>query len=332
MKTVFIPPIVNWNFLKQLPQQMAEQFSKNGYRVLYCNERSTIDLKKVEVKKNLIVYPNFEYALYEIERQKIKIDIFYTTAAITYKFIEKVKPEVVLYHSCDSFDQWKPIEHKIIKAANIIFCTSQFIYNMRKKQHDKVYLVENGCNENMIGRSVEKTESFKFIKRPICVFSGACGWWVSTFLIRNVAKEFYTILVGHEFGKKVPDNVQMIKAMDHDKLVNYLYNMDIGLLPFNTKLEVTQAANPIKLWEYLACGLPVIATDWVETNREDLENVVYIAKKDEDFVELIDEYSKLSYMDKLHIKEECFKIARQNTWEKRFLIIKNSLHKIGVKA
>jgi glycosyltransferase involved in cell wall biosynthesis len=221
----------------------------------------------------------------------------------------------------------------MIKVADIIYCTSDYIYNLRKKQHNKVYLVQNGCNKEMINKkNYKKIESFKFLKRPVCIFSGACGWWVSTYLIRNVAKEFYTIVIGQEFGKKIPENVHKQHSLPHEKMIDFIYNTDIGLLPFNTKLEVTQAANPIKLWEYMACGLPVVSTKWNETDKKELEDVVFVANNDKDFVELIEQYSRLSFLDKQDIKQKCFKIAENNTWEKRFEIINNSLQEMGVKV
>lgn len=327
MKTVFIPPIVNWTFLRQLPQQIASQFAKNGYRVLFCNERAFAnDLKKVEVEPNLTVYPNIEYALHEINKLKIDIDIFYTTAAMTYKYVEQVKPKMVLYHSCDSFDQWKKIEPQMIEIADIIYCTSKYIYDLRKSQHDKVYLVMNGCNEDMIDKKdYVISDTLKFVKSPICIFSGACGWWVSTYLIRNVAKEYYTILLGQEFGRKMPDNVMYQPSLLHEQMTNYLYNTNIGLLPFNVKLEVTQAANPIKMWEYMACGLPVVSTKWAETDREELKDVVWTAETDEEYMEIVKKYASASDSYKEEIKEVCFEIARNNTWEKRFEIIEGSM-------
>jgi hypothetical protein len=86
---------------------MASQFAKNGYNVLFCNERliSPTNFKKEQIAENLTIYPNFEYAIYEIKKNNINIDIFYTTAAITYKYIDIVKPELTLYHSCDVFEE-----------------------------------------------------------------------------------------------------------------------------------------------------------------------------------------------------------------------------------
>lgn len=328
MKTVFIPPIVNWGFLRQLPQQIASQFAKNGYRVMFCNERLVgADIKKVEVEKNLFVYPNYEYAKHEIDTLNIKIDILYNTAAKNYPYVDDLKPKYTIYHSCDSFEEWKPLENDILKRADIVLCTSDFIYDMRIKQHNNVHLVKNGCNENIINKSYEKIENFKFIKRPICVFSGACGVWVSTYLIRNVAKEYCTYFIGQSFGKKIPDNLTIIPTLEHSSMIEILKNMDIGLLPFNVKSEITQAANPIKLWEYLACGLPVVSTSWIETDREELKEVVFTSKNDEEYIANVNKIVSMDETERLELKNKCLEVAKNNTWEKRFKTIDTEIKK-----
>ena len=75
MKTVFIPPICNWSFLRQLPQQMASQFAKHGYRVIYCNERPVQGGEIVnEVEPNLFVYRDASSALGYIKNNDVKIE------------------------------------------------------------------------------------------------------------------------------------------------------------------------------------------------------------------------------------------------------------------
>jgi len=326
---VFVPPICNWNFLKQLPQQMSEQFAKNGYKVIFCNERIVGEPKMQNPVENVYVFANAEHALSYIRQNDIKIDIIYNSAAKNYKFVDALKPRVTIYHSCDSFDEWKKLENFMISRADIILCTSEFLYNIRNGQHPNAHLVRNGCNEAMINASYYKEEKLKFIQKPICVFSGAIGNWVATYLIRNTAKHFYTTIIGVEFGKTVPDNCMFFKAVEHKRMIDFLNNMDIGLLPFVTKKEVTQAANPIKLWEYLACGLPVIATDWAETNREELKDVVLVAKTDDEYVELIQEYNSFSEDKQLEIKNKCYEVARNNTWESRFKDLQKALDELG---
>jgi hypothetical protein len=46
----------------------------------------------------------------------------------------------------------------------------------------------------------------------------------------------------------------------------YLYNFDVCLIPF-LKNKVTEAVDPVKLYEYLSSGKPVVARDLYELRR-----------------------------------------------------------------
>jgi hypothetical protein len=45
-----------------------------------------------------------------------------------------------------------------------------------------------------------------------------------------------------------------------------LRNADVGLIPFDVARhpDLVHGIHPLKLYEYLACELPVVATDWDE--------------------------------------------------------------------
>ncbi|MFW5891501.1 MAG: hypothetical protein ACOCUI_04700 [bacterium] len=72
MKTVFIPPIVKWDFLKQLPQQMAQQMARNGYKVIFCSNNNYGDYGYIEVEPNLFVYKNADEAFDHVKKKKNK--------------------------------------------------------------------------------------------------------------------------------------------------------------------------------------------------------------------------------------------------------------------
>ena len=58
----------------------------------------------------------------------------------------------------------------------------------------------------------------------------------------------------------------MIGVRSFDQIPCYLHNADVGLIPFDVEghPELVHAIHPLKLYEYLACGLPVVATRWHE--------------------------------------------------------------------
>jgi len=326
MKNVLIPPIVDYRFLKQLPQQMAEQFANNGYKVHYCN-MYPVNKSVIEVSDNLTVYNDCKVFLNLFKSKKMKIDIFYNTWAKNYNWLPTIKPDITIYHSCDMFEEWTAFEPLIMKQSDVVLATSQMIYDERRKNHDNVHLVRNACNESMINAEWKCPEDIAKIENPIGLFSGAIGNWVKTFLLSEASNHCNTVLVGSEFGKQRPQKMINLGIKKHSDLVNYYNASDIGLLPFNVNSTVTQAANPIKMWEYLACGLPVLATSWVETDLPELKDVVFTANETDKFIEKLNMLLNLNENEKKQISEKAKEIARNNTWEKRFKqvedIIKN---------
>jgi glycosyltransferase involved in cell wall biosynthesis len=318
MKTVLIPPIINWDFLKQLPQQMAEQFAKNGYKVYFCNQHvKNNDI--IKVSDNLIVYNNYNMLLDEIHTKKLKIDILYNTWAKNYKWVDYVKPKVTIYHSCDSFDEWKSYEKSMLDKSDIVLCTSEYIYNLRKVQHNNVHLVRNAANETLLSSNYEDITFLNNIKEFKFGFVGAIGTWVSTYLMRKVADKYPTFFVGLEFGKKCPDNVINLGAKPFDELINYYNSFDAFILPFNTKSEITQAACPIKLYEYMCFGKPIVSTSWSETEVfNQNEKTIFTSKSDDEFLENIDYVANLKQEQLEQIKTKYKSIASVNTWLDRF--------------
>jgi glycosyltransferase involved in cell wall biosynthesis len=61
--------------------------------------------------------------------------------------------------------------------------------------------------------------------------------------------------------------------------------MDVGLIPFKRN-PVTHHADPIKAYEYLAAGLPVVSTDLPALRR--LAHVVRLAESTPAFLDALD--------------------------------------------
>lgn len=327
MKTVLIPPILAWGMLKQLPQQIASQFAKNGYKV-YFLENPDNGLTITEVEPNLFVYGSVKLFLKEFRENNLHIDIMYNTWAKNFNWVDLVHPKVNIYHSCDSFEDWKMYENQMMDCSDIVLCTSQYIYNMRKQHHDNVHLVRNGCNESFIDADWTMPSDMKYLKAPIFTFAGACAQWVSTFLLKKISLSYATVFLGSQFGKEIPENLINLGVKDHSDLVNYYHASDICLLPFNPKLEITHAACPIKLYEYLSCGKPVLATAWDETELEELKDAVFVAQSNGDYIELAHELAKLTFEERQAISIKAKAIARNNTWEKKFEEIEFLINKM----
>ncbi|MFH1620608.1 MAG: glycosyltransferase [Patescibacteria group bacterium] len=119
-------------------------------------------------------------------------------------------------------------------------------------------------------------------------------------------------------------NVRFMGHMSHAEVLQWLTAVDAAILPTSAKFEIGRLyTSPIKLFEYLAAGLPVIASD-VPSSHEVLdENMGIFFKPDdeESFAEALGRFVGYPSEVKKRMSEECRKTSLTFTWQKRGLII-----------
>jgi glycosyltransferase involved in cell wall biosynthesis len=111
------------------------------------------------------------------------------------------------------------------------------------------------------------------IPKPIAIYVGAMSEWFDYALLNEAAKKLSDVsfvLIGPDtFARsKINElpNVHLLGKRNYADIPRYLYSADVGIIPFdvNRYPELVNNINPLKLYEYMACGLPVVATRWRE--------------------------------------------------------------------
>ncbi len=91
----------------------------------------------------------------------------------------------------------------------------------------------------------------------------------------------------------------------------WVRQMDVGLIPF-VKNEQTRAIYPLKLNEYLATGMPVVATDFTELGQFD--GLIRVATSADAFLDALRE----SLLDTdAALRKQRVAMARSNSWTNR---------------
>jgi glycosyltransferase involved in cell wall biosynthesis len=135
----------------------------------------------------------------------------------------------------------------------------------------------NGVNFSHFARpDVPVPPEYASIRRPIAVYAGYMDAWFDYALLnRAVAAlpDVSFVLIGgtphaHARFASAP-NLHLLGPRPFSRLPEYLRAADVGLIPFDVQNHPTlvHSIHPLKLYEYLAAGLPVVATRWRELER-----------------------------------------------------------------
>lgn len=129
------------------------------------------------------------------------------------------------------------------------------------------------------------------IPRPIAAYVGAMDAWFDFDLVNGLTSampDVSFVLIGPaDLARRrlAPrPNLHLLGPRPYAELPAYLGGVDIGLIPFDVRghHSLVSSIHPLKLYEYLASGLPVVATRWDELERlgspailaDDLESFV----------------------------------------------------------
>jgi glycosyltransferase involved in cell wall biosynthesis len=106
-------------------------------------------------------------------------------------------------------------------------------------------------------------------------------------------------------------NVELIGEVPYEKLPDWVAGFDVALIPFRIT-PLTRATNPIKLYEYFSCGLPVVSSRLPEV--ELFEPLVYLADSAKDFPDAVRQALEESGPEKPALRMEA---AQRETWNHR---------------
>ncbi len=158
--------------------------------------------------------------------------------------------------------------------------------------------------------------------KPILGYYGALAQWVDFPLLSAVARErpdWSLVLIGPDHDGAMGrselienhENVFWLGPKPYGRLPRYLAWFDVAAIPFAVN-RVTESVSPVKLFEYMAGGKPVISADLSECRS--LPGV-YLASNAGKFLEALDQaYANRANPEYLARLDQH---ARENTWDVR---------------
>jgi glycosyltransferase involved in cell wall biosynthesis len=269
--------------------------------------------------------------------------------------IGQYNEKLVVYHVTDEYSAYASVddraaalrtEEAMLRRADLVIVTAPALLESKRPFNPHTYLVPNGVDYEGFQRAIAEVKSEKskvkhldsILPSAFCLphsarvgYSGALNEKIDFELLAHVARtrpDWQLVLIGMldlysqpakaDVLKDLP-NVQWLGRLPVTELPAAIASLDVCLLPYERN-EWTANIDSLKLYEYMACGRPVVSTD-VPTARGQ-GDLVRIADHADEFVAQI--AAALAETDPA-LAERRKAFAAANTWDQRVARIEELL-------
>jgi polysaccharide pyruvyl transferase CsaB len=334
------PPTHDWGLMFQRPHQMARAFARRKVLYFYCtaNERSDSVVGFAEVEPCLFL-------------THVPLETFKTLSHPTVyvgspwhrSSLENFNYPTVIYDHYDDLavSSARREDHDyLLRNSDLILVTSRKLRKVIEQQRPDSLWVPNGVDYALIqelrAKGPRSLSQNADDARPVVGYSGALAEWFDYGLLREVARlrqDLRFVLVGLSYdgsleksGILTLSNIQWLGLRPYQEALRLMLGFDVASIPFKVN-DVTLATSPIKLFEYMAAGKPVVSTRLPEC--EGYEGV-FLAQDAEEFSHAVDR--ALSARKDQRILEAMDRVARDNTWDARAAKVFRALENLPTKT
>lgn len=218
-------------------------------------------------------------------------------------------------------------ERRIAQRSNLLFSTSSYLAEHLVKLTNRIpHVIENGVDLHIMSHTHTDTDPIPHIPKPRFGYVGTIKPMIDIDLLIYLAQtnpSMNIVLVGplslpknQVKALRRQANVFFIDLVPLAEVPAYIQAFDVGLLPYHQN-ELTQACSPLKFFEYLACGIPVIGCG-LPTTEKYREPGVYDTANDsyEQFAEKC--RLALNYASDPSLQQRRKEVAQIHTWQHKF--------------
>ncbi|MBZ4202302.1 MAG: glycosyltransferase, partial [Methylovulum sp.] len=233
----------------------------------------------------------------------------------------------ILYDCMDEWEDFpnigKPLleaEKELVRKSDVVTVTAALLEQKWRNDNPRCVLVRNGVDFDFFRQHYQPTHILGDITHPVIGFYGALAEWVNLGLLASVARarpNWSLVLLGDVFvtdleGLDGLPNVHLLGRRPYEEMPLYLYHFDVCLVPFRIN-QVTHAVDPVKFYEYISAGKPVISAPLKEL--EIYKDYLYFAATPDAFV---DQIERALAENDLKLQQRRIDLARGNDWRNRY--------------
>lgn len=340
---------VDWNWIKQRPHFLAEELGKNGFDVdvlfipyqkkfLVDNVAENVSLKPIKQLRGrrFSIIRKMNSLLY-------KIIVKHTLKTKDYDYVYITHPSMyvthlnkkIIYDCMDdnaafSMSDKKrrrilETEKKIIQNADIVLFSAEYLSKIvidRIGFVPKTYKIINNAIKLPAVTISEKQiiEKKRNDDNIIITYIGTVSNWFDLELLRNVQKKYSDKNIIYNLYGPVDYNADFtgfnLKGpVPHERIFDAMLESDILIMPFVLN-DLIKSVNPVKLYEYIYSGKPIISIEYGETIK--FSDYIYLYKPSDtdSFINCLNEIKANNYAGKQSLAN-AQKFVYGNTWAER---------------
>lgn len=231
------------------------------------------------------------------------------------------------YYCFDDWGQWEWAKGKwyeeaqeaaLVQEADLVLCTARLLVERMERHADRGDMRHLPNSTRIVGQEWAKG------KRTVdCV---CVGWladsWPDWGLFEALAKRWTLRVIGR-LPEKLPfesANVEWVGQVPVEDLMPLLSTAKVGVIPFRD-IPLVHAVDPIKYYDYLAAGLPTVASYMPELEGRPFATVAW---SEGAFVDAVGEALRKRWK-RQEIREE----AARGTDEERVKVLKEWMEELG---
>jgi len=335
------PATLSWEVpLFQRPHQLALALARAGNLVFFCEPETGGSFPPgfTKIQERLYVIARIDLDIFN----RIASPVVFTLAYNVNDLSCFNRPRII-YEYIDELRVFSGRQEELFQAhnrmlleADVVTATADVLYRRVKPFREDAVLCPNGVDYDFITTTISATgappEDIRELvenRNPIIGYYGALADWVDYGLIEHVARScpgFNILLIGPDYSDSVRfkqileiSNISWLGVKPYRQIPGYLKYFDVATIPFVLD-QTTHSTSPLKLFEYMSAGKPVVTTAMQECKKYD---PVLIARDRNDFVEKLE--TALELRSDSGYTSRIIQIAQSNTWDQRARTLTNAV-------
>jgi glycosyltransferase involved in cell wall biosynthesis len=215
-------------------------------------------------------------------------------------------------------------ERNLLHQVDLVFAASELLVEARRPYNANIHHIPNGVDFDLFAQvgdqNLKINSAVADMPKPVIGYVGLVAEWFDHDILAALSERWpgQVVVIGPVKASEAAranqnKNVRWLGFVERSNLPGYIQAMDVCIIPFRI-YERTATMSPLKMWEYLATGKPIVSTDMPALDA--CRDSISVATSKADFVAKVE--AALNKSENPERIVERRRIAQQNSWDRLF--------------